>query len=327
MAILNPMFSAYPDFENLPLHIEIEWHGCKRRVAVRLGQWPNSDDAVLVCDFEDKVAGEQLIARGELFWHLNNPHNWLCRYAVYDVATHEPQSWSERGQVKLRSCLQRAFALGKLSFATVYALPDVPAPNIVLAETDILYWCCGLDRSNFVPFNLMQKLPANAQDAQYQLCSAWRDRASDARFAWDWANSTDHKRLYLLTGYAGALHEVERAMKMILLNKGSLWETESSWRWNLSQGELIGESRSGADDELTEPWNRWVRNHYCPDLNLLLRREHPCVQELWAERVREVAVTVNGPPSMHEQLEAKLWLRDWLQDKASPEQIKELLAV
>ena len=321
------MFPAYSGFENLPLRAEVEWRGQERAVVARLERWPNSGDAILACAFEGEEAGERLITSGDTFWHLGAPHDWLCRYALYDTATRKPQSWSERGQLKLRSCLQRALASGKLSFASVYALPDVPAPNLVLAEGDVLYWCYGPDQSRFVPFYLTRKLPANAQDARDQLCSAWHDRASDARFAWDWANSTDHKRLYLLTGFAGARHEVERAMKMILCNKSSLWETESCWRWNLSESELSGESWSGADDELLELWNRWVRNHYYPDLNSLLRREHPCVQELWSERVREVRVTVNGPPSMHEQLEAKLWLRDWLQDKATTEQIAELLAV
>ena len=321
------MFPAYPGFENLSLRAEIEWRGRKRRVVARLEQWPDSDDAVLVCDFEDEEVGEWLVARGDAFWRPGTLHDWLCRYTVYNIATREPQSWSEAGQIKLRFCLQRALACGKLSFASVYVLPDAPAPNLVLVESDVLYWCCGPERSSFVPFHLIRKLAANAQDAQHQLYSAWSDRTSDARFAWDWANSTDHKRLYLLTGYGGDCHEVERAMKMILRNKSSLWETESRWRWNLSESELSSESWSGADNELLEPWNRWVRNHYYPDLNPLLRREHPCVQELWSERVREVRVTVNGPPSMHEQLEAKLWLRDWLKDKATPEQIKELLVV
>ena len=325
--ILNSMFPAYPGFENLPLRVEVEWRGRKRPVVARLEQWPNSDGAVLVCDFEDEEVGEWLVARGDAFWRPGTLHDWLCRYTVYNIATREPQSWSEAGQIKLRFCLQRALACGKLSFAVIYAVRDAPAPNLVLVESDVSYWCCGLERSSFVPFHLMRKLAANAQDAQHQLYSAWSDRASDARFAWDWANSTDHKRLYLLTGYAGACHEVERAMKMILRNKSSLWETESCWRWNLSESELSIESWSGADNERLEPWNRWVRNHYYPDPNSLLRREHPCVQELWSKRVREVRVTVNGPTSMHEQLEAQLWLREWLHDKVPAEQIKELLAV
>ena len=321
------MFPAYPGFESLPLRVKVQWRGCKRSIVARLQQWPNSEDAVLVCEFEDEEMGEQLIVRGDAFWRLDNPHNWLCRYAIYDIAIREPENWSERGRLKLRSRLQRALASGKLSLAVIYVLPDVAAPNLVLVESDVLYWCCGPARFSFVPFHLMRRLPVDAQEARHQLKNAWQDRASDARFAWNWANRTEHERLYLLTGYTGALHDVERAMKMILQSVSSLWQIASSWRWKLGDGELISESWSGEDSELLEPWNRWVRNYYYPDLNVQLRREHSCVQELWSQRVREVEVTVYGPPSMHEQLEAKLALRDRLQDKAAPEQIQVMLAV
>ena len=323
------MFPAYPGFESLPLRVKVEWRGRKRAVVARLQQWPNSDDAVLVCNFDDEETGEQLIARGDAFWRLGTPHNWLCRYAVYDIATREPAGWSERGQFKLRSCLQRAFASGKLSCAIIYALPDVAAPNLVLVESDVLYWCYGPDRSSFVPFHLMRSLPADAQEARHQLESAWQDRLSDARFAWDWANRTEHEHLYLLTGYAGASHELKQTMRRVLQASSALWQGESIWMWNLSaqEGELTGASRNfRGDDDLLEPWNWWVRSHYFPDLAHHLRRNHPCVADLWEKRVRGIARVQVAAPTFHEQLEAKLWLRDWLQDKASPEQVQVLLA-
>ena len=53
--------------------------------------------------------------------------------------------------------------------------------------------------------------------------------------------------------------------------------------------------------------------------------QHICAREFWRHAETLENVRVDEPPTMHEQLEARLELREWLEDKATPDEIARML--
>lgn len=70
--------------------------------------------------------------------------------------------------------------------------------------------------------------------------------------------------------------------------------------------------------------SRWLYDYFAPQRNDELCARYPCARD-WAQGSYPICeVRIDGP-TQHERLEALLQLRDWLRDKATPDEIERLL--
>lgn len=79
-------------------------------------------------------------------------------------------------------------------------------------------------------------------------------------------------------------------------------------------------------DFLTQ-WDELIPEHCFPHWRIDWFHQHLCVIRFALNHCSSLShVKMNEPPTAHEQLEAKLALRDWLKDKATPAVAARLLA-
>ena len=123
----------------------------------------------------------------------------------------------------------------------------------------------------------------------------------------------------------------------LILQCADIWENAEHWEWNLS---LISDdhnemkSRQQINAKLhrnLHPWLKVLRAHFAPQRRDDWFKKHICVRNFWRQlqfdeaEPRRGTIKANRLDSAHEQLEAKLALREWLRDKATPAVIEQLL--
>ena len=332
------MFPSYPGFEDLPIRVQVEWQGRARPVVARLERWPGIKGAYFVCSFEDADEGEWIVRLGHAFHSVENLTRLVCRYAAHDLESHEPRNsrkFSTRGEQKISALVQRAFVENNANCGVVRAIrvPDLPdKPSIVVEYSKGLFWCPNPQWFDFTPFHLKDgstRLPLNASEARQQVRDEWQDGSSDVRFAWEWATLSLEERFVRLTGFRGNWRDLEDLMSLILMAASSLWQTRTSLEWMFDPGAGWIHIDSATDNEaaaalIAEKWMPTLQRYFVPcwESNCL---NHPAADLFWRHHGVLPTVWFEEPPTAHEQLEAKLRLRDWLEDKATPAQIKELL--
>ena len=331
------MFPIYPGFENLPLHVDVEWQGRTRPVVARLEQWPGSEEALVVCSFEDdKRLGEWVLENNNGLYCRRNPRRLLRRHVTHDgPRPHCTWRLSGRATRQLKSLIACAFHrynMGVKPLRIVH-LPELPhAPHVAIERHPYFFWCPSTNRNSFLQFRLGTRPTGFSppyREAKSQLLDGWKDKSSDARFAWGWASLTKSEKRRLLTGYDGDSNEMACVMRWILNSSTLFWQHAPRWRWAIRvipiQDLLRGHCPSlQLETELAqlEIWNAILRAHFIPRGRADLLRDHPCIED----EMRTLShVFVGQAPTAHEQLEAKLQLREWLRDKATPQQIKDLL--
>ena len=333
------MFPAYPGFEDLPLRVKVQWQGRKRPVVARLERWPETNKAVLVCAL-DNDEGEWIVRMGQAFYFMGAPSRLLCRFVGYDVktrASHNLRKFSDWGKAKLSRIVRRAFAENNANFGLVrvLCLPKLPNfPRIVAHSTENLFWCSTSQWQSFVPFRLEPApiaLDSNSDKAGQQLQNAWEDQNSDAYFAWQWAALNREERLKKCTGFEGDWDELKEVMELILRASSALWDLDSGWNWWFNVGNDGNDISSRNDYEvegelILKPWQPILDARFRPKWREKWLTRHLCVAKFWREEGVSEDVYIDAVTA-HEQLEAKLQLRAWLQDKAMPAQIKQLLSI
>ncbi len=333
------MFSPVPSLEELSLRAEVEWEGRVQHVVVRVEAWPGVGYAVLSCVLEE-TGGKYFIRNGKAFYQTVRFDKWVCRYAAIDVSSDKPRNkvkFSARGEEKIRSIVCRAFALNNADWGVVrlFQLPQLSGkPRVVADFRESLWWCPAPVWTNFVPFRLTPATTALAPEesaAQQQLLSAWDDKSSDAYFSWKWATLSKEERDAQLIGFDGNWRELELVMQLILTGASQLWQSESSLEWMFDPGRCWSNIDSGTDNEaaadvIVEEWHPILQSYFLPSWQQSHLTDHPCVERFWSHYGILEVVSFDRPPTAHEQLEAKLALRDWLADKATPEEAARLLA-
>ena len=330
------MFLAYCGFEDLTLRIEVKWQNQERVVLARLEQWPDSDVAVVVCSFEaDKSGEEWLVANNRGIYARTSPRKMLRRRVDYSGAKPRVR-WelSSRAQSQLHYLVESAFhefsPVAELVRA-VY-LPQLPAsPRVAVRNRVNASWCDGPGRANLTLFRVPDSpkgLSHDKREAQRQLWQLWSDPRSDARFAWHWTSLTEGQRRFALTGFGGDIGELARLMELVLKSYSALWRGASFWRWNLniepsrSRYFGAGQAPDETDSNCLAPWSALFYEIFAPRAQIRWLGEHHCIPG----KMRQLGtVAVRQAPTAHEQLEAKLALRDWLRVKATPAQIEQLL--
>ena len=333
------MFESFPGFEDLPIFVEVEWQEKKRPVVVRLECWPQSRQAVLVCAFEDEPEyGEWLVmASNRAPQFVGSPHRLRFNRVVFDVATRQVSSTpdlKEQRLDKLQSIVRRAFVGDNFRVARLLELPDLPdEPRMALWCVAESLWCSGWQSQNATPFQFsVSPLYLNPQHAGERLMLDWNEPESDARFAWGWAQWNDEQRRAQLSGFDGDSQQLERVMTWILLGAKPLWELESGWTWSLRPNEETGGwlwNNAYSDAEpgpILDKWQKWLLSRFAPRWRADWIEKYSCVKQFWGWRAL-AEVQIDEPPTMHEQLESRLQLRQWLEDNAAPDEIEALLAL
>ncbi len=335
------MFSPVPSLEELSLRVEVEWEDRIQHVVVRVEAWPGAGYAVLSCVLEE-TGGKYFVRSGKAFYQTGTSERWFCRYAATDDCSDKPCNkikFSARGEEKFRSIVRRAFAFNNADWGVIrlIQLPQLPnKPRVVADFVDSLCWCPTPDPlwPNLVPFRLLSAPTALAPTenaAQQQLLSAWNDKSSDAYFAWNWAILSQKERYSLLTGFDGDWQELQTVMRLILTGASTLWREETALEWVFRPTEPWSNLDSGTDNEeaadvIVEAWHPILQSYFAPSWQENRLATHICVEQFWSQCGILRSVSIDSPPTAHEQLEAKLALRDWLADKATPAQTARLLA-
>ena len=334
------MFPAYPRFENLPLHVDVEWQGRTRPVVARLTQWPLSHHAVLECAFEDdETDGEWLVTNGRPPYRLDRADKLLYRTTVFDVKTHQPQEvyrWKDESKARMEEMVKRGFEGERNSVARVLDIGGIPQePRLALWCRAYCLWISGTQHWNWVEFEQAADLFLMSQTRAHELLlDQWNQPDSPARFAWDWARLSDEERFHQIAPGCD-WDELKRVMTMVLRSNTRLWQTDACLWWSFipvtETGELEGvlheyERNFDVLDDTMRRWNRWLIKHFARHWRADWFRQYSCVRDFVGLQHEKLgAVTIEQAPTAHEQLEAKLQLREWLRNKATPAEIKPLL--
>lgn len=321
------MFPAYPGFENLPLRVEVEWFGRKRSVVARLEQWPDLEKAALVCQFEDDEHKVEWIVTSD-----QSPDGWPTSPTLSSVAVSAQvlQNWADFIAEAFNDARQEDNWKIVSRLVHLKQLPD--EPRVALWEGGKVEWWSPASLSAFsldaYPIGLTN------EQARQRIFGEWSATNSDARFAWEWANLSDDQRHRQL-GLTQNLEDVARAMKLVLVAAGWLWQPGYLMSLGVSPDPDTGELRVSAASlsqhhysqlEVLQPWQKFFSNWFAPHWSATLFNRHLCIRHYLSRHRWELAeARLADSPSMHEQLEARLQLRDWLRDKAAPAEVERLM--
>ena len=218
-------------------------------------------------------------------------------------------------------------------------LPTLPrTPRCVWDSAEGLLWCAkdsSTERMNFIPFATpSDSLPSDYIQAVETLGHLWNIENSDVRFSWKWSQLSPAEANNLLMGVTGDLRELEQIMRWVIISATRLWESSDHWTWKLTPYEFSDDGFSSDTHSLhgevlsSRKWQKFLRSRYAPNWRGDLIARHQCALKFYefSRNFYLGIAKISPPPTAHEQLEAKLALREWLQNKATPAQIEELLA-
>lgn len=333
------MFASFPTFEELTIHLQVEWCERQRPIEVRLEKWPQSRGVVLVCHFEDDPEyGEWVVLDGRRRPHfVGKPEKLLFTRTQWNIATRCPfttRHFKEKQLERLKTVVRLAFG-GYYSFRVgrVLEIPDWSgAPRLLLWHSDSAWWCRDWDLWEVTRFGWSPSpLHLSPRQMQDSVSAKWNEADSDMRFAWQWANWDEAERLRQSTGYQGDFGELEQVMKWVLTCLPTTGDKALEWTWNLL-GHRLGieteivyflhaysdqweDTQDTDEDRFIKVWSDLLSAHFLPHWRRDWTKHHVCVREFWASRSL-CEVERDEPPTMHERLEARLELRDWLQQNA-----------
>lgn len=335
------MFSVYPGFEDLSLRVEVEWRGCTRRVTARLEQWLDSRKAALVCVFEDdEEEGEWIIVdKGSgLPYTMARPDKLKIKQTSFDEATRVlSKTWKFQAQgiEKFLGILRRAFGGENFTVARLLELSELPAHrNLAICTAESCRWIFGFEHQNWAAFAEQSLFNSKYTQAQAQLRAQWQMAQSDTRFAWEWAALDDAQRKLRL-GWPASWQAMERIMRLILMAMSAHWQACDDIFWDFIIDAETGALKSefydlSGDIVLHEPllgWEECLLRQFAPHWRADLFRRYGCVsQYVNANCYYGGNVHLTSRPTAHQQLEARLALRDWLADAATPDVATRLLA-
>ncbi|RYX86838.1 hypothetical protein EON83_01255 [bacterium] len=171
----------------------------------------------------------------------------------------------------------------------------------------------------------------------------WNQPESELRFAWQWANWDESERFKQTTGAKGDATELAQVMMWTLSCSPKLWQHGTCWEWG-----IWGQSREETDEdnywlrnhsdgqfnptdelmahEQMEEWSQLLQSYFMPQWRKDWIEKYVCVRNFWIYRpLCEVELT--SPPTMHEQIEARLLLKDWLEGKTTPDEASRLISL
>jgi len=163
--------------------------------------------------------------------------------------------------------------------------------------------------------------------------AAFGDESSEVNFAWRWARMNEEERYAWFFDGSDGLKAQEHLVRIVLQSADELWEEHAlvSWRRGLSAGEgwfYDERHRRIREPQLPlnlERWRHFINAH--AGQNQWKAADSQRFVRYWLigkQKMRSFDVEVPRP-SAHERLEARLELRDWLEQNVSPQRRRWLL--
>ena len=340
------MFSIYPGFEELPIHVEVEWRGQKRMVIARFEQWPTSNRAILVCALQDETdAGEWVILRaGGTPYYVQE--TLRGSWGLDEEDDDEP--WAPESSLdcdvtdEFARAIAGAFKNDLFQLARVFQLPWPHNSSIAALTKTRCAWHGDWDFMSPAVFDCRHDImDLSESQTRAQIFSDWKNESGDVRFAWHWAGWDINERLRQLSGIPDYFAGLERLMRNILVASTRLWQDNSQLLWRFcawaERGNLAEHQHQCFPVDLNDGISL-VENHLHLWRPLLLKGYEPKWRDDWPEKYHcigytfgakeraSVEIQLNQPPSAHQQLEAKLQLREWLADAATLDVAAVLMA-
>ncbi|RYX85521.1 hypothetical protein EON83_06040 [bacterium] len=165
------------------------------------------------------------------------------------------------------------------------------------------------------------------------------DPDTDISFARRWATmGRDEKAVCILRGERN-YERLQSVLRWTLICESALWNYARTWSWSLvyppgsAWGGLIDPDErfwfdtSIPSDEIpfVSRIQKFLVEHYIPDMCYLLWEQHRCVLDRRSDYDDcFMQLEISGELSAHEQLEARLQLREWLEQNATLEEIEAI---
>ena len=266
-----------------------------------------------------------------------NDKNYLALHAQM------PQIW--RGKPTLTKLQRIAENLQQFawSFAAVCVVPHLKSGRAVLALRRGIHLSLDSAQSYaWVTNNLraligfdIDKNPNTTEAANLQ--TALNSDGTLANFAYLWLRASPDERVEIWNREAAKRAQLEELMKYVLWCLPEVWaQTDKirlcstrayrpeEWSFIVSTYPFRCPQLSPHAAEFALKWGKFWQNHFLPIHALALQENNPQFYKLGF--VTPTQGRLVRTPTAHEQLEASLKLRAWLQDNA-PEMLNELLPV
>ena len=141
----------------------------------------------------------------------------------------------------------------------------------------------------------------------------WNDAGSQVRFAWEWNRKTYAEKHEFLRAQFPRLRETLDLMRAI----AQALAMGANTRW-LFSAPGVSVSTGDLHREKLAAWARLLERHFAPFETLLSAEAH-CLRD-YSTFLDEHLCADGGESSFHQQLEARLFVRDWLARHA-PDQL------
>ena len=273
-----------------------------------------------------------------IFWVFFQPRNhWQSHYLVRELIRSEPARWKTRKSPdELAKIIRKATRGDQFSLARFFFLS---AP-----QNAVVFWsqkeCSWINLQSLPPFgersrvafHVWPSVQKRASPLVHQwILEQWEKADSQVSFSWQWARMSHDERIALLYPEADDFRELLRLMKWVVQCDAQLSEVVDEF---LGAGQdiiwpLFRYYRNDSNHVIpmltrqSARWGHLLRTHFHSLPPLEMFRPPLCVKE-WDKEMREIPTVRTHRVSLHERLEARQNLRDWLQINA-PEQIERLL--
>ena len=183
-----------------------------------------------------------------------------------------------------------------------------------------------------VPFrsSVPQGIVENSSRETFEWLTRELGEDSDVALARRWRTFDDEEKMAVLFGGQNHLDATRELMSAVLVSDENLWHTDRISRWRISQNDLWGKLFL-SEERQHRGWSTFMVDWAETIVSLCITpriavpiQSHPCVFQFSQTNDNYVEVEVSGPPTQHERLEARLRLREWLEQNA-PDKLEELL--
>lgn len=167
----------------------------------------------------------------------------------------------------------------------------------------------------------------------------FREAGDDLRFAYDWANASRFEQLSLVWPLTNGTYEEWEHIVRLHAIATLRWPDDSGWHLYRSV-RMTGKGTSAFHSDprarnsryqkavQQASYNRflaWAHRYFSPVRNDELCARFSCVEFAAKADTSVCEIRATQAPTQHERMEALLQLREWLEGKASPDEIALLL--
>lgn len=274
-----------------------------------------------------------------------SPARWVMfvrydgrNFLVLNPQTRAPQIWRVKPtDWKLRRVVARLHFSSWFGMASLLVWSELEGGPLV-AITEHHRWHQDQEharwQATWLDLDLTQALRFRLKhegDVREQLKREWNTPNSYARFAWEWKQVSSEQKAAMWQQQQRRLEEMQGLMRWVLWCLPEVWEEADELNLFYTAHEVTSSWFSNWKDRVRHPilteghsilvanWGAELQRRFVPLHHIALLELNPDIG-FSAEKYPPAVVA----PTMHEKLEARLKLREWLEENA-PDKIEALL--